>query len=439
MAVAPDGNIRIKTFETTALASPDAIKDYDAPVGFPLNATIDVPNATPHIVKVFDSPGGSDDGTLLADFLYDPSYKNVEIRPDKYYIVGSGSPAPDDGDTELTDTDLAGYDYDVEIRGMGTMMSDGSEIDINDDGGFSLTQDENRFYEGQVIIVHFLPKITKASTGGGGGTFIKGIITVESDVTLNSDHFNYIIDIAATGTAITVTLPPLNTVPANTLIALISNRGNQKNATIKTQASDNILWNVPRTVMYLGQDEQLWLMNGGLGWYVVNAMGNFDKVGLQLWGDRVMPGTIKRNGALLSRSIYPRLFNEFVLKLPPNQITIEAAWDSNRGFCTLGDGSTNFRIMDSRGLFTRALDDGRGIDTGRSTPGSYQADDVGPHTHQIKFNEVGGIQNNQNGGGLGDTKRPGGPTNPNAIYTSEENTGKETRGKNEAKIPLIFI
>lgn len=45
-----------------------------------------------------------------------------------------------------------------------------------------------------------------------------------------------------------------------------------------------------------------------------------------------------------------------------------------------GDGSTTFNKPDLRGVVPRGLDEGRGLDTGR-TLGSYQADGVLSHTH----------------------------------------------------------
>jgi hypothetical protein len=67
------------------------------------------------------------------------------------------------------------------------------------------------------------------------------------------------------------------------------------------------------------------------------------------------PGWIEANGAFLSRVQYSELFSVFGTRYGA------------------GDGSTTFRIPDYRGLFLRGLDNGAGIDTGR-TQGSYQAD-----------------------------------------------------------------
>ena len=73
-------------------------------------------------------------------------------------------------------------------------------------------------------------------------------------------------------------------------------------------------------------------------------------------------GWIKANGAAVSRTAYANLFT-----------AIGTTWGA-------GDGSTTFNLPDLRGQFVRALDDGKGIDPGR-TLASTQADDNKSHSH----------------------------------------------------------
>lgn len=81
-------------------------------------------------------------------------------------------------------------------------------------------------------------------------------------------------------------------------------------------------------------------------------------------GSSARPGTVKANGANLSRTAYPELFAE---------------WGTSFG---AGDGSTTFGTPDLRGLFPRFWDDGRGIDTGRAI-GTDQAERLPPHAHRM--------------------------------------------------------
>lgn len=81
------------------------------------------------------------------------------------------------------------------------------------------------------------------------------------------------------------------------------------------------------------------------------------------WNSPTLPnGFLKENGAAISRTVYPELFAKI-------GITFGA-----------GDGSTTFNLPDSRAEFIRGLDDGRGVDAGR-TLGSWQASQNLSHTH----------------------------------------------------------
>ena len=73
-------------------------------------------------------------------------------------------------------------------------------------------------------------------------------------------------------------------------------------------------------------------------------------------------GYLKANGAAVSRTTYATLF---------------AAIGTTYG---AGNGSTTFNVPDLRGEFIRSLDDGRGVDSGR-TLGSTQTDQNKSHTH----------------------------------------------------------
>lgn len=74
-------------------------------------------------------------------------------------------------------------------------------------------------------------------------------------------------------------------------------------------------------------------------------------------------GWLKANGAAVSRTTYNALF-----------AAIGITFGS-------GDGSTTFNLPDMRGEFARGLDDGRGVDAGR-TIGTNQSDMLKSHSHQ---------------------------------------------------------
>lgn len=162
-------------------------------------------------------------------------------------------------------------------------------------------------------------------------------------------------------------------------------------------------------------------------------------VGTSIWvnGTVAPAGFLKENGALLTRSVYPRLHDYAAAS---NNYVTEASWPSNYGAFSSGDLTTTFRLMDSRGEFIRAWDDSRGVDSGR-TISSHQADAFANHTH----NAVTGDANNSfaiGGGGpatgFNNNFGVGGST-PRSITTEGANSGSgsETRPRNNAKLACI--
>lgn len=91
-------------------------------------------------------------------------------------------------------------------------------------------------------------------------------------------------------------------------------------------------------------------------------------------------GWLKANGALVSRSAYAALF---------------AVIGTTYG---AGDGSTTFAVPDLRGEFVRSLDDGRGVDSGRSI-GTAQADALQGHEHTQIWSNAGSYGTTSAGSG----------------------------------------
>lgn len=88
------------------------------------------------------------------------------------------------------------------------------------------------------------------------------------------------------------------------------------------------------------------------------------------FGNTPPPGTLKANGAEVSRSTYARLF---------------AVIGTRFG---VGNGTTTFNLPDARGYFIRGFDDGRGVDAGRGL-GSFQDDENKSHNHGASTGEAG--------------------------------------------------
>jgi microcystin-dependent protein len=152
--------------------------------------------------------------------------------------------------------------------------------------------------------------------------------------------------------------------------------------------------------------------------------------------DDAPAGTLKANGADVSREAYAALF---------------AVIGTRHGG---GDGESTFNLPDYRGRFLRALDDGAGIDTGRAL-GSEQADELAGHTHssgtlaagsagthahtydRFTGGPTGGWTTGPSGGNVG-TQTTYAGSHTHAVWGSTASTGgAETRPINIAALAVI--
>lgn len=132
-------------------------------------------------------------------------------------------------------------------------------------------------------------------------------------------------------------------------------------------------------------------------------------------------GSVKANGALLSRTTYAALYAYALAS--GNVAATDGAWVA--GQFSPGDGATTFRIPDGRGEFIRGWDDARGVDSGRAI-GTAQADEFKAHVHS-------GVPNSLY------TVNGGASTNvfQNATGNSGSTGGTETRPRNIALLACI--
>ncbi|WP_449103620.1 phage tail protein [Pseudomonas veronii] len=138
-------------------------------------------------------------------------------------------------------------------------------------------------------------------------------------------------------------------------------------------------------------------------------------------GPSVPVGFLKENGAAVSRAAYADLF---------------AVIGTTYG---AGNGSTTFNLPDSRGEFIRGLDDGRGVDSGRSLS-SAQADQMQGHRFALRWGQgsVGSAyagNNLSNYSNAGTYLQIGEPISDGV--NGEPRIGAETRSRNVARLMCI--
>ncbi len=140
-----------------------------------------------------------------------------------------------------------------------------------------------------------------------------------------------------------------------------------------------------------------------------------------------LPGYLMMRGEIKNRTAYPRLWAAMQAR---GCVVSEAAWLAGQsGMFSDGDGSTTFRTPRPGGRFPRLLDDGSGLDAGRSL-GSVQADELRSHTHDMGSDVLGsGDFPTAAESPLSDETRTGNPTLPTG--------GAETRPVNIAWAAMI--
>jgi phage-related tail fiber protein len=123
------------------------------------------------------------------------------------------------------------------------------------------------------------------------------------------------------------------------------------------------------------------VMDNTVQW-IVDDIRDGTPVGRSVLEHRANPrlGYLKKNGALLKRADYPRLW---AYAQDSGLLVSDTQWAASMMGCfSTGDGSTTFRIPDGRAEFDRAWDDSRGIDLGRVL-GSEELGSVQQHNHYL--------------------------------------------------------
>lgn len=143
-----------------------------------------------------------------------------------------------------------------------------------------------------------------------------------------------------------------------------------------------------KTIEWLCDGEEItFVKRSTTQWEIVNALGNFDKVGNDALVRLVPKNSAIAIGQEVNRLDYARIWAEVEATA-----VSEATWLSNalsyRCFFSTGDGVSTFRFPDMRAMHWRALDLGRGVDLSGigSTAGSFGNSGIEEHYHTTNLN-----------------------------------------------------
>jgi hypothetical protein len=254
-----------------------------------------------------------------------------------------------------------------------------------------------------------------------------------------------------------ITLPDTAAIVAGRLLTIEMRRfaiGDNKCAKIKTLPGQSVDWyRGAMTELYICPNEFIsfykFIDPSGPNtmWRVWNPFGNWLRVGEQVWDDGIdVVNKILMAGGPIDSQQYARLYNDYILNLPPTQVCNFDDWatGNNKYKFSLANSSNpantgKFHIPDRRNLFDRMTD-------GTRLPGDFQDHQSLDHQHDTLVGLIPGAPNgagpNKSGGKYGDprtgqTDLVSHPTNHTGGLLS--NFGSETRPMNIAGRKYLLV
>lgn len=319
------------------------------------------------------------------------------------------TPVQDGGDT-VSLPPFAGKMFFLERDGQPLLTT---EFEILSGGGFKLKIPGDKLQTGQRFKLTFYAPT--GATPTEAASFISGTVSITTNATINpATEVNKLIQLRGGGSAITLTLPDISTVPANTLIPVEATINNTFQAKIQTQGGQFIyLNNTSKLAIHLGIGENVWFFAGSDGWYIINDFAKiYTEIGKPYASYGAEFNELICQGQTLSRTTYARLWekvqtyggslvSDAVWNTPTgvtaNGITVERPY---RGCFSTGDGTTTFRLPDGMDMALRGIQSLTGTDNNRflNKAGGYQGTETGPHDHLVygqdnNASPIGGTSN----------------------------------------------
>lgn len=342
---------------------------------------------------------------------------------------------------------IAGKQFILRRSGIGA-LDPATDYEILDAGGFKLLRTDDILTLDEIFELQFFGSTPTTGVPGTAtsGSLFTGIKSVSANTTLGPSDVGKLIQMRGTTSALTLTLPAVETIPDNTIIVIETLINNTKQHTINTSGGQFIYFgNTTHTAMYMGISETLWFYRADDGYYLLASKGNFETIGAVSYGYKVGLNELVLDGSAVLRADYPRLW-EWAQTLGPS-LVIDSDWNivsggekPYRGCFSYGDGSTTFRLPDHLNATMRALASLSGTDAERALnkAGGLQNDSIRAHDHNLQY-----YKNDTGGGGQGNTYYLNNDNGAIPLvagdYKTGTNTGTETRGKNIGMLPKISV
>lgn len=333
---------------------------------------------------LFESTDGTPSGTVLIDpFAIQPGLNTAIVRAQIPLIPGTTAGLTD---TAYVDATLVGWQYSVQKRAYGPRLI-GTEIAIDDAGGFHLLLSGETIDD--LYFIDFIPQIIPVNPTTNA---ITASATITAAITLDSTYKNKYIYIKGAASFIPITLPDINSVSNFDFFLFISAGGVHVSAPITCKSGDQFQYFINQTAfngntlsskITLCQNERLKIYKDQGVWNVEELSASAMITGRIVESDSLFDlNTLLADGTLKNRQTYSRLW-DYINNLPNYMRVSEATWAAatiidgmsfllNRGFYSVGDGSTTFRMKTLMLYPTR-----RAVDGSIRLAGSLQTQKVG--------------------------------------------------------------
>jgi hypothetical protein len=282
---------------------------------------------------------------------------------------------------------------------------------------------------------------------------------VTANYSINAGDFGGILIVDPAGTYLEVTLPDIATVVALRPITIEMRRAStNKCAKILTQSGQTIDWmQGARDSLYICPNETIKIYkfidttNPSIPvsmWRTVDAIGNFLTVGHQIGDDNITANlfnVVQFDGSQCDIFQFARLYNDYVLKLPPTQWVSYDDWSTGnfKYFFSLADSSNpananKFFVPDRRNVVERITD-------GSRIPGSFQDEQVGAFSLALTGKVIKKSGTSNSVVVLGVPNAPFAGANPDPTYgdlrinTGMVNIGMENIMKNVAIRKYCYV
>ncbi len=384
----------------------------------------------------------STDGVALQTFKFDMDIdltsSDTEITIYDYVINRTGGIPldPVEGVASHTDTRLIGSTWRMEKRGVGRLRPD--EYTTNPATGEWTIINGDVFYD---LDTYFAvsEKIVAAGTPISSASDYS-VTVLTADTTISAIHYNRLLVCEMPGNVGTITFPA--GIP-KTKISVSTHGGNQRYTKLAFASAVNFM-GLARTSIWLGKSETIELLFTGSAIHVLSYEGEYRRLGALDWSRKAEINTVRLDGALYNIADYPRLYYDFIDKLPALQIKTMTDWALsymfgtksefyNKGFFARDTVAGTFRVPDYRNRYIRALklldvdfDATRTVDL----PGGFQWDALMEHDHEA-------INSNSHGGFGKFTT--GGDQSEGANLKTLKTGGLENITRNIGLIPSIII